>query len=478
MSKTKELIKNTGIIAIGKFSTKVVSFFLLPLYTALLSTSEYGEFDFLVIVAQFLTPFITLLMDEGMFRFLIDADNDQKKKEVISQAIIYITFSISIFSLIVYAILRFVDYKYSNYLILYIISLVIFNLALSLTRGLGKIKLYSFASFLSGLLHICLNILFIVFLRLKVEGLLLGNIISNLLVSLGVLVSVKIYRYISFKDYDSELMREMLHYTFPLVPNSVSWTIINFSDRMVLTSFLGTAANGIYSVANKFPTLIDTIYGFFYTSWKESASKAIRESNSQGFYSFIYMALNKFLMSITIGLIAVLPLIFNIFISESYNEAYQYIPFLILSMFFANMSGFYGGIFSAYKNTKIMGITTIISAIINFGVCIILVKPLGIYAGVLSTLISNFIVYIYRRIKIKEYIKLPKDTGFFIVSMIVYSIIYYCYYSQNLVIKLIGLGVAIIYALLMNKNLIISILKKIICRRNEKIWTTLSDNKK
>ena len=71
----RELIKNTIIVAIGKFSTQIISFLLLPLYTSILTTSEYGIYDFLITVAVFLVPMITLLLEESMFRFLMDADS-------------------------------------------------------------------------------------------------------------------------------------------------------------------------------------------------------------------------------------------------------------------------------------------------------------------------------------------------------------------------------------------------------------------
>ena len=47
MNRKKELVKNTLIISIGKFSTKIVQFLLLPLYTSILTTAQYGEYDLL-----------------------------------------------------------------------------------------------------------------------------------------------------------------------------------------------------------------------------------------------------------------------------------------------------------------------------------------------------------------------------------------------------------------------------------------------
>lgn len=84
MNEKKRLIKNTGIIAIGNISTKLVSFFLLPLYTTLLSASEYGVFDYILSIATFCVPFVSVLMDESIFRFLIDCKKQEEKEKVIS----------------------------------------------------------------------------------------------------------------------------------------------------------------------------------------------------------------------------------------------------------------------------------------------------------------------------------------------------------------------------------------------------------
>ena len=64
MDHKKQLVKNTIIIAIGKMSTQIISYLLLPLYTAKLSPSEYGIYDFVITVCVFASPIITLLMEE------------------------------------------------------------------------------------------------------------------------------------------------------------------------------------------------------------------------------------------------------------------------------------------------------------------------------------------------------------------------------------------------------------------------------
>ena len=82
MGRKKELIFNTIIIGIGKFSTQIVSVFLLPIYTSLLSTAEYGTYDLLYTISMFLIPMITLLMEESMFRFLIDSKSKEENSKI------------------------------------------------------------------------------------------------------------------------------------------------------------------------------------------------------------------------------------------------------------------------------------------------------------------------------------------------------------------------------------------------------------
>ena len=104
-------------------------------------------------------------------------------------------------------------------------------------------------------------------------------------------------------------------------------------------------------------------------------------------------------------MIAFMPIVFRILINKNYYSAIYYVPILLLATYFANISGFYGGIFTAYKDTKIMGTTTVVAAIINLGVNIAMIRIFGIYAAAISTLVANFTVYIYRRIKVGKYIK-------------------------------------------------------------------------
>ena len=474
MNQKKQLMKNTIIIAIGKLSTQIISYLLLPLYTSKLDPSEYGNYDFICTLSIFLCPIITLLMEESMFRYLIDANSKVERKKIVTQTIIYTFAGTVVFTVLASLIMGFgTDYTpmYITAIITIVISNILIGLSNALSRGLGKIKLYSISNFILGISTIILNIVFILALKAGAEGLLWANTIANAFTSIVIFGILKLPKYIG--KIDKPLMKDMIKYSVPLVPNSISWSIINMSDRIILTQMVSSAANGIYAMANKFPNIINVLYGYFYTAWKESAAKIVKEDNKNQYYNSIYHDAKRFLYAVTICLIAVMPFAFPIFINEAYDEAYIYIPIVMIATYYSNLSSFYGGIFSAYKDTKIMGTTTIVAAVINLVVDLIFVNTFKIYAACFSTLIANLIVYFYRKKKLKKYLKLKelKWQG----PMLFLAIICLAYYAKYIpaignnivllwVINVISLIIAVLYSLLNNwrfiKGIIVTVKSK------------------
>lgn len=460
MNQKKKLLMNTVIIAIGKLSTQIISFLLLPLYTSKLSPDEYGTYDFLVTLSTFALPIITLMMEESMFRFLIDAEDLKSKKRTITATVTYTLLGSVVFSVIATIVMAIIKYQYALVFILFVISNVLIGLSNALSRGTGKIKLYSLSNFVLGVSTIILNILFIVTFKLGVNGLLWSNTIANTLTALFIFAKLHLGQFISRKDFSKKTLKEMIRYSVPLVPNNLSWVIISLSDRLMLTQMVGADANGIYSIANKFPNIVYTCYGFFSTAWKESAAKILKEDNKSQYYNSIYKDIKFFLKAIVLGLIAIMPFAFPLLVDSSYNDAYNYIPILVISIYYTNMSNFYGGIFTAYKDTKIMGSTTVFAAIVNILINLIFIPKYGIYAATFSTLISNIIAYGYRRYKLRNYIDLKEKFNY--VFWILFAITLVTYYINNMALNVVMFIIVLAYCIITNKRFIMGILQPII----------------
>lgn len=454
MKETNRLLKNTGIIAIGNLSTKAISFFLLPLYTAILSTHEYGVIDYIITLSMFCVPCISFLMDEAIFRFLIDCKNKEEKSVMISNSFIMVFIGVVAFLVIIYPILNYIKYEYTWYLILFVISDIIATMISALLRGIGRTDAFAVYNFISSTIQISLNVIFIAVFYWGIEGMLSAMIIGRVVATFVYIICLKLWQYINLKKINILKIKEMLKYAIPLIPNRVSWLIINLSSRLVIMNIMTSGALGIYAISSKFANLMDMIYGFFYQSWKESSARVLQSNDRDDFYNLVYKYLKSFMYSIVLLITSFMPIVFKFLIADTYLEAILYVPILLLATYFSNISGFYGGIFTAYKDTKIMGTSTIVAALINLVLMFIIIKFWGLYAVAISALIANIVVYQYRKIKVKKYVILIENRKKIIFDWIMTGIIFLLFYSMNINLQMIGILISIIYFVSMNYEIL------------------------
>ena len=202
----------------------------------------------------------------------------------------------------------------------------------------------------------------------------LSMAIANGLGALYLFIKLKLYKYFNKKLIDKKLIKSMVKYSAPLVPNSLSWWIVSVSDRSIISVVLGAASNGIYAISNKFPTLLSSVFAIFNMSWCESATLHINSEDRDEFFSDICNTVVKLFSSLGVGMIACMPFVFPLLINSSYNEAFIYIPILAVGVVFNVGVSLYSSIYIAKKMTKQVASTSVMGAIINIVVNVLLIK--------------------------------------------------------------------------------------------------------
>lgn len=470
MNKKNKLIKNTAIILFGKLCTQMISFFLLPLYTSYLVSEEYGTVDLITTCISLLVPLLSLQIEMAVFRLLIDErDKEKYNSSIISTDVILLFAMIFISLIFILIVMQFIDIDY----IMYIILITIFNMLnsnfMQISRGVGDNLTFSISSVISGGLTIIFNVLFIAVLKMGVNGMLLAILLSNFFSTTYLLFKLKIYKYVKFSKFNKKTAKNMLKYSIPLVPNGISWWIMNASDRTIISLVLGVAKNGIYAISNKFPSIITSFFGIFNLAWSESISENINDDEKDSYISLIYNNVLKLFGCICLLIITFMPFIFPVLISAEYKDSYFYIPILVLSSFFSLMASQYGSIYIALKKTKSIAVTTFISAIINIIVHFSLIKPIGLYAAAISTAISYFVITLYRHIDTSKYVKIKYDCKLILVLMLAYALAFITYYLDNMYINLIIAFASIIFSFFINKKIINESMIKIKNKLNKKI---------
>ncbi len=465
MSRGKELVKNTAIVAIGKASTKFLTFFMLPFYTAVLSTEDYGVVDLFGTYVSLLLPIVVFQMEDALFRFMVDVrESQEEQQKVVTTAFLFGLMQIVIFSGMIFLVSGFVSVEYIEYLWLNVIASVLYGLLLQFTRGKGDNYGYALCGFLTVLVAVGLNIFFILGLDMRAEGMLSATVISNFVGAVYLAIRHRIWKNIRLRFFDKSLLKEMLAYCLPLVPNYLCWWIIGASDKSVVNHFLGISENGILAVSQKFSGTYTNFYSVFNITWTENAALHRYDKDSDQYYSYIIESSFRLLASACIGIIAVVAVIFPFMVNEKFGAAYCQIPIYMLSGFVYSVIGIYSVVYVAHKKTGGIALTSMIAAIVNLVVNIGLIPYIGLYAASISSVVAYTVMFLIRYFDIKKYVKIQvkKSVVVSCIGMMLLSMI--VYYVRIIWLSLIFLGIVVIFACYVNRA-ILHELKKIIIKK-------------
>lgn len=412
MGRYSKLVKNTSIFFIANFGSKILSFLLVRFYTEFLSTEEYGIIDLLSTTASLAFPIVTLCITEAVLRFSIDDESNRGK--ILTDGLFVIITGNLIFVLTVPLFSRLEMFR-ENIAWLYLLTFsnALFAVIIHFARGIGKSKLFAASGLIHTVLQIGLNILFLVTFSWGIKGYLIASVLSNIVTSFTVFFAGKLYRYI-LKQLDCKYLRQMLVYAIPLIPNSIFWWIMQSSDRYVITYMLSSSDNGLYAVANKIPTLITTISGIFFQAWQISSVEEANSKHKNHFYSSVFNALSIVLNLATSALLVILQPLYRILTEETYYSGWTSTPFLLCAMVFSCYSSYLGTNYVAMKKTNGVFLTTLIGALLNIILNIILTPVIGIRGTALATMISFFITWISRIIGTRKFVKIDYPVKTFI----------------------------------------------------------------
>ena len=467
-SKHKALIKNTIIMLVGKIFTQFLSFFMLPLYTYMLPAEEYGMVDLILTYITLLAPVITIQQEMATFRYMIDARGDKEEQaKIISTSLRNVFLRLLCFAVPYVISFIFIPWKYAYLALLCGVVVSFSHLFLQVARGFGNNLQYTVASVLSGIVTIVSNLLLICVFHLGGESILISMALANFVCLAYLFFALKLNRYIRFSASDKKLKKKMLKYSWPLVPNGVSWWLINASDRTIVSIFLGVAANGIYAVANKLPSIISGFLGIFVLSWTESASVHINDDDRDAFFSSVANNTVRIFSSLGILVIAVLPFIFDIIIGGDYREAYVYIPIGVFAVFMNCLVSVYSAIYVAKKMTKQVATTSFIAAVINLVVDLVLIHFIGLYAAVISTAVAYLSMAIYRHYDLKKYVQIRYRVGDLALAVVALVAVSVIYYLGNFWLYVVGVVLAMVYAVGVNRGLVGRAVRKV-CGKNKK----------
>ena len=451
--KYKYFLKNLSIFTISNFITKLLMFLMLPLYTSILTSKEYGTIDMITTTVNLAMPILTLCITEAIIRFTIEENTNRKQILLNSLNIAFKGYILLLIASIVAWIIG-IELKILIIFNIYYLVYTVSSLLTYYLKGLERIKIIGWASVIRVITLILLNCLLLLYLKLSVVGYYVSLIVSYIIVIIIYIYNLKKNKVVGNDEKNTTLKKEMIKYSKNFVLNSISWWINNASDKYILLLFYDLDITGIYSVAYKIPTIIEFVQAIYSQAWQISAIKEYNKKNSVEFFSNMYKIYNIIIIFTVCLILIFLKVISRILFAKEFFIAWKYVPFLLLAILFGALAGFLGSIYAANKDSKMYAKSTAIGAMTNIILNFLLIPSMAAHGAAVATCISYVIVWILRLIFMKKYmvlkINLKKDvTSYLLILVICISVI--C--LKTLIAEIIATTVLTIIILMYRKEL-------------------------
>lgn len=469
--RNKYLLKNTAIFAVGNFASKLISFFLIPLYTNCMVASEYGTADLLYTLSGFLVPLFTLNIVEAVLMFSLDKKTSEKKIVRIACTMLI---PLIIFGLISIPILKAIDVyqDYAVYFYLYMISSATSQLFLIMLKGQEKLKKYTLGSVLQTVLIMLFNLVFLLWLKMGASGYFLAYILANLVVLIYAFFASGALQYLKDSVFDKKLFRRMAKYSAVLIPTTFMWWIMTFLDRVMIAGMMGMADSGIYAVSYKMPTILSSVSSIFMQAWLFSAVRNNSSKENTRYSNKIFNMLASVLVGVSIVLLIFVKQIFGFYVAPEYFMAWEYVPFLMVGHVFLTLSTFISTSYNVHKDSKGFLFSAMTGAITNLVLNAILIPLIGVYGAAIATTVSYIAVFIYRIIDTRKYIVVSVTPKFAlsISLVIVASIAPFLVWPVDIIVGAIALAIFVFFN---RKSItaIVSMLRRFVERITKKTCT-------
>ncbi len=413
----RNLARDTALFAISNFGSKILVFLLTPLYTAILTTAEYGIVDIIVTTVNFVYPLLTLSIAEATLRFALD--KEKSKQEVLSCSLLFTVLSIILLLCAYPFISRFGMLNVKDYGIYFILIFAFFNINNTFSnfiKGIGKTKLFAITGILQTVAIIVSNVVLLVFCEAGVVGYLMSIVIGYAIPATVAFFCGGIYKYLFPFRMSSDIVKEMLKYSIPMIPTLLAWSINTSIDKYMIIAFCGVEDNGLYSVAHKIPTLLTTITTIFLQAWQISAVVSYEKDNKD--YTEIYRWLNTVNLFATMAVIILAKFMARFLFSNDFYAAWKFVPFLTVSAFYSTASGFLASSFRAAKKTKLLFVSVMLGAIINILLNIVLLNWLSTLGAAIATAVSFGIVWLMRIVLVQKVTPIRINVSITVLSQV------------------------------------------------------------
>lgn len=371
-----------------------VGFVFTPIFTRLLTPSEYGIYSLYVSLMGIFTAITTLEMSGSVIYRGIAKFEDEGCESFISSALGAETV-LSIFFLTLYIVFRKrinAITSLSTALTVFLLVQIFINTAegfyFAKERYFGRYKTVSLINISVGLITPLLSLAFI-FFGLGGESRIIAPLITSGAVTLPIILRIiKNGKRLFSRDGWKFIFR----ITLPMLPHYLSLSLIAQSDKIIIARLVGSEAVGKYSAAYSIGFMLSLITGGLSLALTPWMMRKLKEGRTETVRSAISAASGAVIYS-TLIFLSVMPEIFRIAVGGDYYEALPVAYVVAVSVIFSFLSSALTNCILHTERTSLITKNSLISASVSLLSGFMLIKSFGYTGGAYATFISYVLLY-------------------------------------------------------------------------------------
>lgn len=391
----KRLLKDTSLYSVGPFLARGFSLITLPIYTRILSPSDYGALDILSYTAVLIGLVVGAALDQAVARFYLDAADDAERTRIASTVLIYYVLAFALLVLLArpfaYQLAHgawlhgLVDQKTVVLVLIFIFANAIFYIASNQLKYLFYSKQYAICSIGNTVLSMILSLVFVGYLRWGVFGMFLGQTFGA-----GVFASLALYyaraRYAWVFHW--KLFQRLLAYSLPLVPGTLSFYLMQYIDRFAINDLINLREVGIYGIGARLASLVNLFLAGFHGAWNPTVFKSFRDAAAPERFRVVFNHYLFAVLAMMVGLSLFSREALLLLTTRTFSQGFVVVPLLVFSAILASIGQYFTyGIQIAQKSHYRLFIN-VAAVAINVALNYVLIPRVGMVGAALATMLA------------------------------------------------------------------------------------------
>jgi O-antigen/teichoic acid export membrane protein len=401
-SQLRQLGKESLVYGLAGVVSKFIGFFLLPIYTRIFSPEDYGVIGIITTTMAAISIFVVLGLDAAAGRWYYDTEDIHDRKRSIAtwastQVIVASFFGLLIFinakNLGVLLLNQEKTGIYFQYTGIWLPTTALGMVATNWLRFQRRPWATAIFALATSLSNILLAIYFVVVLRWGLRGVYQAQLLAGVI---STVLAVFILRdWINPRYFSWPRLKVMLRFALPLIPGSMAYWIVNFSDRYFVQYYTNTSEVGLYQVGANLASAVAILTTAFQQAWGPFALSIHTQKDARKVYAATLSAYLVITCLATVGLTLLAPEIINLVATKQYSGASTVIGFLSMSYVLIGLTYIAATGPTIVKRSGPTGIAMTMAAVFNVILNILLVPRLGRTGSALATMLAQAVIPIY-----------------------------------------------------------------------------------